>query len=202
MWVLERGHSNSMGPDPRTPETELGAFLRRLYERAGLNKSTFAEAIGVKWSTVHSWALPAKASVPDGGTVARIVKHLTLSPDEQAKLNELVSAQEQLRNARPRPPRPSRKVEYEPRYHNAGLALRQLHEEGIQIPPDVAEDVVEGVRLASDEDPPVRFWRASFQQQLKLRTTYRDATLEQIRTHLGGVAVPEEDVARPRRGKR
>ncbi len=191
-----------MGPDPRTPETELGAFLRRLYERGGLNKSTFAEAIGVKWSTVHSWVLPAKASVPDGGTVARIVKHLKLSPDEQAKLNELVSAQEQLRNARPRPPRPSRKVEYEPRYHNAGLALRQLEEEGIEIPPDVAEDVVEGVRLASDEDPPVRFWRASFQQQLKLRTTYRDATLEQIRQHLGGVAVPEEDIARPRRAKR
>jgi transcriptional regulator with XRE-family HTH domain len=105
-------------------------------------------------------------------------------------------------NEYPRSASAERAIEYTPRYHNATLALRQLLGEGVEIPPDVAEDVVEGVRLASEEDPPVRFWRASFQQQLKLRTTYRDATLEQIRKHLGGVPVPEEDVARPRRGKR
>jgi len=183
--------------------TELGLFLQRLYRRAGKNKSQFAEAIGVKWSTVQNWFKPSKSSVPDGGTVAKIVKALALSPEEQAKLNELVRTQQEKRDARPRTTKKkSRTVRLVPRYMNAELALDDLRADGVVVPDAVADDVIEGVGLASRGDHPIPFWRAAFKRQLELRSTYKDATIEQIRQHLGAVEAAEDPGERPRRGKR
>lgn len=91
-------------------------------------------------------------------------------------------------------------VEAKKRYTNAVLALRDLQEEGVDVPPDIAAEVMDGVALQSEEDPPRGTWRATFKQQLALRTSYREATIEQIRKHLGGVAVGTDAVANPRRG--
>jgi transcriptional regulator with XRE-family HTH domain len=199
----------AMGPESKEPETELGRFLLPRAQARGLNKSQLAKKLGTIYPTVQAWFTAKKNAVPKLPMLEKIAEVLELTPHERDQLLAIARGARQLAGdeAYSVPSTETshvaeRTIEYTPRYHNAALALRQLREGGTEVPSEVVSDVVEGVSLASEEDPPVKFWRASFTQQLELRATYRHATLDQIRKHLGGVAVSDDDVPRPKLKRR
>lgn len=188
-----------------TENDSLGGRLRALRERLGLSQEKAARAAGIErpnlsalehgklkfTSTDTQRGLAQAFSVRMGDLVAYAHGELELDV-LLARRTDYKLPPDGIFHVR------ERTVERPTRYNNLVVALKRMAEAGEVVPPEAAAEVEENVRLLSEEDPPVATWTTFVRDHVRRRKALQDATQAEIRKALGGVAVQEDDVAKPK----
>jgi len=187
---------------------ERGQRLKTLREALKLSQQKAADAAGVERTYLsnietgrlkfQSSDIQQKLATVYGVAMGSLVEYA----HGRMPLEALMAGQAPfatLPKTDPAPPQVrERTVVYEPRYRNLGIAIKRLAEAGEGVAPDMITELENSFSALSEEDPPVAMWMELVKGHVRRRKEAADATEAQIRKALGGVAVQDSDVAKPR----